>query len=63
MNEDIELFRVKKLQKQKFFGGDFFLTNRQKSCSCRTNILKLQITFVSTAKVNEMEKKRKKEII
>lgn len=35
MNEDIELLRVKKLQKQKFF-LIFFLTNRQKSSSCRT---------------------------
>ena len=60
MNEDIELLRGKKLKKQK---GFFFLTNRQKSCSCRTKYNGTTKIVVSPAKVNEMEKKRKKEII
>ena len=56
MNEDIELLRVKKLQKQKFFLIFFKLTDRSHPAVER-NITELQIMFVSPAK------KKRKEII
>lgn len=63
MNEDIEFLRVKKLQKPKVFLNFFFKLIDRSHAAVERNIRELQIMFVTPAKVNEMEKKRKKEIM